>query len=70
MFLAGVERLCPSFALHAADVAAKHFLFDARYCQARRKTEGSTKRVGVAQRVDVGAEDLGAAEGLRQKRVE
>ena len=70
LFLAGVESLCPSLAPHAADVAAEHFGLDARCCHAGRKTEGSAKRVGVAQRVVVGAEDLGAAERLRQKLVE
>src|SRR3984885_2204905 len=68
--LAGLKRLRPSLASHAADVATKHFAFDAHYRYTRRKTEGSTKRVGVAQGVVVAAEDLGAAERLRQKLVE
>ncbi len=70
LFLAGLKGLRPSLASHAANVAAKHFGLDARCCHAGCKTEGSAKRGGVGERVVVGAEDLGAAEGLRQKRVE
>src|ERR1700723_1001171 len=65
LFLAAFERPCPLLASLAADVAAKHFVFDVCYCHPRRKTEGSTKRLGVASRVIVSAEDLGVAERLR-----